>query len=98
PISPIPPAPRAKTRGRLAVGALVTALFGQLLAGTAVAAPEAAAPSAKAPSSGRIAWGPCESPSDQGALANFECATIKVPVDWKRPHGATIDLALARHL
>ncbi|KOG22334.1 proteinase, partial [Streptomyces viridochromogenes] len=33
-----------------------------------------------------------------GALANFECATIKVPVDWKRPHGATIDLALARHL
>ncbi|MGP4010568.1 alpha/beta hydrolase [Streptomyces sp. 4N124] len=90
--------PRAKARGRLAVGALVTALFGQLLAGTAVAAPaapETAAPSAQAPSPGRIAWEPCESPSGQGT---FECATVKVPVDWKRPYGATIDLALARHL
>jgi pimeloyl-ACP methyl ester carboxylesterase len=81
--------PRAKARGRLAVGALATALFGQLLTGTAVAAP-----SAETPSPGRIAWKPCASPSGQGT---FECATIKVPVDWKRPHGATLDLALARH-
>ncbi|UUU23734.1 alpha/beta hydrolase [Streptomyces sp. DSM 40750] len=81
--------PRSKARGRLAVGALVTALFGQLLAGTAVAAP-----SAKTPPPARMAWEPCESPSGEGT---FECATIKVPVDWKRPRGATIDLALARH-
>ncbi|MFE0254424.1 alpha/beta hydrolase [Streptomyces sp. NPDC059010] len=86
-----PPIPRAKTRGRLAVGALVTALFGQLLAGTAAAAPEAD----RTPSAGRIAWKPCEAAPGQG---EFECATIKVPVDWKRPHGATLDLALARHL
>ncbi|QOV36928.1 alpha/beta fold hydrolase [Streptomyces ferrugineus] len=75
--------PRVKARGKLAVGALVTTLLGQLLAGTAaVAAPE------------RISWEPCESPSGQGG---FECATVEVPVDWRRPHSATIDLALARH-
>ncbi|GGR42292.1 peptidase [Streptomyces aurantiogriseus] len=85
-----PRATRSQGRRRLAVGALVTALFGQLLAGTAVAAP-----SSKTPSPGRIAWQPCASPSGEGT---FECATLKVPVDWKRPHGATIDLALARHL
>lgn len=86
-----PPRPvRSKGRGRLAVGALVTALFGQLLTGTAVAAP-----SPESPSSGRIAWQPCPSPSGEGT---FECATLEVPVDWKRPRGATIDLALTRHL
>ncbi|WP_329343843.1 alpha/beta hydrolase [Streptomyces sp. NBC_01352] len=85
---PLPP--RRGGRRRLAVAALVTALFGQLLAGTAVAAP-----AAKTPAPGRIAWEPCESPSGEGT---FECATIKVPVDWKRPRGATIDLALNRHL
>ncbi|ULR48795.1 alpha/beta hydrolase [Streptomyces deccanensis] len=82
-----------QARRRLAVGALVTALFSQLLVGTAVAAP-----SAKTSSPGRIAWTPCEPSSDQGASGTFECATLKVPVNWKRPHGATVDLALARHL
>ncbi|MEU6918962.1 alpha/beta hydrolase [Streptomyces olindensis] len=89
-----PLAPRARTRSRLAVGALVTALFGQVLAGNAVAAPSPQAPAATTPSPGRIAWEPCASPSGQGT---FECATLKVPVDWKRPRGATVDLALARH-
>jgi pimeloyl-ACP methyl ester carboxylesterase len=27
----------------------------------------------------------------------FECGTLTVPVNWKKPRGATIDLALARH-
>ncbi|MGW0708516.1 alpha/beta hydrolase [Streptomyces sp. NPDC002643] len=40
-----------------------------------------------------MAWQPCESPYGEGT---FECATIEVPVDWERPHGDTIDLALAR--
>ncbi|MGR4850175.1 alpha/beta hydrolase [Streptomyces sp. LARHCF252] len=91
-----PPVPRVKRRGRLAVGALVTALFGQLMTGTAVAAPaaevKAETPLAGLP--GRIAWAPCESPSGEGS---FECATVEVPVDWKRPNGARFDLALARH-
>ncbi|MFI6038564.1 alpha/beta hydrolase [Streptomyces sp. NPDC051315] len=85
-----PPAARSKGRRRLALGALVTALFGQLLTGPAVAAP-----STGAPSPGHIAWKPCTPPSGEGG---FECATLTVPVDWKRPRGATIDLALARHL
>ncbi|HET6212870.1 MAG TPA: alpha/beta fold hydrolase [Micromonosporaceae bacterium] len=37
-----------------------------------------------------IAWAPC--PEDPTA----ECGTLRVPVDWDRPHGATFDLALAR--
>ncbi|MFJ4206484.1 alpha/beta hydrolase [Streptomyces sviceus] len=56
-----------------------------------------AAPSAQT-SPGRIAWTPCEPPSGKSDSATFECATIKVPVNWKRPHGATIDLALTRLL
>ncbi|MET7738066.1 hypothetical protein ABZT02_43265 [Streptomyces sp. NPDC005402] len=63
-----------------------------MLAGTAVAAPSVQT------SPGRIAWTPCEPPSGKSDSATFECATIKVPVNWKRPHGATIDLALTRHL
>ena len=85
--------PRAAARKRLAVGAVATALFGQLLAGTSVAAP-----SVESSSPGRIAWKSCEPPSGVSTSDKFECATLKVPVDWKRPHGATIDLALARHL
>ncbi|CAM5636688.1 peptidase [Streptomyces purpurascens] len=88
-----PRVPHARRIGRLAVGALVTALFGQLMTGTAVAAPSAE-DRAEALLPGRIAWAPCESPSGEGT---FDCATVKVPVDWKRPKGATFELALARH-
>ncbi|GAA0939182.1 alpha/beta fold hydrolase [Nonomuraea longicatena] len=38
----------------------------------------------------RIAWAPC--PDD----ATTECGTLKVPVDWDTPSGATVDLAVAR--
>jgi len=89
PHPPLPWHPRKNLRGILAVGALVTALSSQLLTGTAVAAP-----SAGTPSPGGIAWEPCESPTGQGV---FECGTLTVPVDWKKPHGATIQLALNRH-
>ncbi|MFI1703776.1 alpha/beta hydrolase [Streptomyces griseoruber] len=83
--SSYPPSPeRPKRRGRLAVGALATALFAQLLGGTSVAAP--------APEP--LTWQPCESPYGVGT---FECATLTVPVDRERPQGATVDLALARH-
>ncbi|MBP5889622.1 alpha/beta hydrolase [Streptomyces scabiei] len=79
---------KARTCSRLAVGVLITTLFGELLAGTSVAG----AP-AKAPTAGRITWKSCTSPD---GTAGFECATLKVPVDWKKPGGATIDLALNR--
>ncbi len=41
---PLTRLPRQKRRRRLTVGALVTVLFGQLLAGTAVATPAAKTP------------------------------------------------------
>jgi pimeloyl-ACP methyl ester carboxylesterase len=36
-----------------------------------------------------IAWAPCGD--------GLECASVPVPLDWSRPHGRTISLALARH-
>ncbi|MFF8191663.1 hypothetical protein ACF05L_12580 [Streptomyces bobili] len=69
---------------RPAVTALAATLFGQLLAGTATAAPQ---PPAPVPPTGRAVWEPCASPSGEGT---FECATVQVPVDWKRPRGATL--------
>lgn len=41
----------------------------------------------------RLVWTPCaEAPED----AAVQCATLRVPVDWSRPRGATFELALAR--
>jgi pimeloyl-ACP methyl ester carboxylesterase len=40
-----------------------------------------------------IAWGPCEP-----AGPRLQCARIRVPLDWDRPNGRTIQLALIRHL
>jgi len=38
-----------------------------------------------------ISWGPCTD------FPDGECATLRAPLDWRRPWGATVDLALARH-
>jgi pimeloyl-ACP methyl ester carboxylesterase len=40
-----------------------------------------------------IAWAECDPPG-----SGVQCATIRVPLDWDRPNGRTIRLALARHL
>jgi pimeloyl-ACP methyl ester carboxylesterase len=74
---------------------LVVTLTGAgVVAARAVADAETlAAPGAvSASSSSRpaLTWRPC--PED----ATAECTTLPVPVDWDRPHGPTIDLALAR--
>src|ERR1044071_6514516 len=44
------------------------------------------------------AWTP--EPIDWGTCADFpdgECGTLSVPLDWRRPAGPTVDLAVARH-
>lgn len=44
------------------------------------------------------AWAP--EPIDWGPCADFpdgECGTLSVPLDWRRPAGPTVDLAVARH-
>ena len=40
-----------------------------------------------------IAWGECDPPGP-----DLQCAKIRVPLDWDRPNGRTIRLALIRHL
>ncbi len=61
-----------------------------LLLVAAVAAPAAPAAATGPP---RLTWEPCaEAPQDPA----LTCATLTVPVDWSRPEGPTIELALAR--
>ncbi|MCX4728655.1 alpha/beta hydrolase [Streptomyces sp. NBC_01306] len=89
----------------LAVG--VTAMLAPAFAtSTATAAPATAASSTAAPASepsaargalGRYAkqkpqWKRCDADSP----AEFECATIKVPLDYRAPGGKRIDLAISR--
>ncbi|MCK2215668.1 alpha/beta hydrolase [Actinomadura sp. ATCC 31491] len=50
----------------------------------------AAASAAAATPQGGITWAPCEEEP------SAECGTLTVPIDWSRPDGPTIDLALAR--
>lgn len=38
-----------------------------------------------------LSWGPCD-----GAAEGFECATARVPVDYRRPAGLTLALAVTR--
>ncbi|MFJ6052550.1 alpha/beta hydrolase [Streptomyces sp. NPDC092307] len=65
----------------------VTALLGgapgaaRAAAGAAVGAPPVPVP----------AWGPCD-----GAEDGFECATARVPLDYRRPTGPTLALAVTR--
>jgi pimeloyl-ACP methyl ester carboxylesterase len=40
-----------------------------------------------------IAWGACDPP-----VRGVECAGVRVPLDWDRPRGRTVRLALVRHL
>ena len=40
-----------------------------------------------------IAWGECDPAGE-----DLQCAKIRVPLDWDRPNGRTIRLALIRHL
>jgi pimeloyl-ACP methyl ester carboxylesterase len=45
---------------------------------------------AAAVSGGPIKWKPCP------GVPAADCGTVNVPIDWSKPHGATIDLAVAR--
>ncbi|MCX5192438.1 alpha/beta hydrolase [Streptomyces sp. NBC_00249] len=69
----------------------VTALLG--------AAPGAATATAlAAPPVPVLSWGPCDgaAPGDPGD--GFECATAQVPLDYRRPTGPTLALAVTRRL
>ncbi|MCO5998487.1 alpha/beta hydrolase [Actinoallomurus rhizosphaericola] len=71
------------------------------LVGPVVAAPVAVAAPAKAqadPPVGGVAWSPCpdDDPVLGGLLKGLECGSLKVPLDYGRPHGRQITLALTR--
>jgi pimeloyl-ACP methyl ester carboxylesterase len=81
---------RPPRRGRIAVAA---ALTGVVTAGGAVASTAAGADAAKAP----LTWTACpDGTTGAGPLVPALCATLRVPLDYRRPHGATATLALAK--
>lgn len=65
-----------------------TALLAAIAAGAGLAA--GITGTVEAVASTGPGWGPC--PED----AKVQCATVAVPVDWSRPHGGTIEVAIAR--
>ncbi|MFJ1901497.1 alpha/beta fold hydrolase [Streptomyces sp. NPDC088115] len=62
-------------------------------AATAAVTGLAAAPAVHAsPQTAALRWAPCDDAANPGA----ECATLSVPVDWDRPDGPELGLAVAR--
>ncbi|UUY46690.1 alpha/beta hydrolase [Streptomyces yangpuensis] len=92
-----------------ALGSAATLLTGALAAGLLLAPPAAAAPAdrdirlpetlgvqiaaARAARSG-IDWKDC--PADWGLAAPIQCGRVKVPLDYAKPYGRTIDIAVDR--
>ncbi|MFE3766190.1 alpha/beta hydrolase [Streptomyces sp. NPDC059104] len=70
----------------------VTALLGSTPGG-ATAAPPAAVPPVPV-----LSWGPCRGEADDDPDDGFRCATARVPLDYRRPGGPTIPLAVTRRL
>ncbi|MBC6460028.1 alpha/beta hydrolase [Actinomadura sp. HBU206391] len=71
------------------------------LVGAAVAMPAGAAAvpaTASAGSAGSVAWAPCplNDPVLGGLLQGLDCGTLSVPLDYRKPHGRQIKLALSR--
>ncbi|MFF7094287.1 alpha/beta hydrolase [Streptomyces rubradiris] len=81
----------SRTASLLAAGA-AAAMVPVLLPATASAAPSAAADPLARYLAQKPAWHRCapETP------ASFQCATIKVPLDYSRPGGTKLDLAISR--
>ncbi|GLW62653.1 peptidase [Actinomadura rubrobrunea] len=73
---------------------LIAAALSTGIAGTAAAASADTGAAARQ----KIAWTACpdNDPILGGALKGLECGTIEVPLDYSRPHGKKIKLALTR--
>jgi pimeloyl-ACP methyl ester carboxylesterase len=76
----------------VAAAALAAGCVVALPAGDAVAG-GSGSPRAAGPVGAAIAWGACVPPGE-----GLQCARIRVPLDWDRPNGRTISLAVIRHL
>jgi pimeloyl-ACP methyl ester carboxylesterase len=71
----------------LAAGCVVALPVGDAVAGGS------GSPRAAGPVGAPIAWGACDPPGE-----SLQCARIRVPLDWDRPNGRTISLAVIRNL
>jgi len=76
----------------VAAAALAAGCVVALSAGAAVAS-GSGSPRAAGPVGAPIPWAACVPPGE-----GLQCARIRVPLDWDRPKGRTISLALIRHL
>ncbi|MGX1541738.1 alpha/beta hydrolase [Streptomyces adustus] len=70
---------------------------------TTSSGPSSSDASAKTPAlpasltSQKVAWGPCKATADSPAPGDdWQCARLKTPLDWAKPEGRTIDLAIIR--
>lgn len=63
------------------------------LAAVLLATPGGAAPADAAPSAPVLQWHTCHDLEQAG----FQCATADVPLDYRRPNGARINLSVIRH-
>src|SRR3954465_4642452 len=86
------PRPRAIIRS-VVVAVCAVAMTAGGAVSTAQAGPS---PDPAAPEAAGIAWTSCEPPfADDDQL---QCGKLSVPLDWDRPNGEHIDLAVIRHL
>jgi pimeloyl-ACP methyl ester carboxylesterase len=54
-------------------------------------------PAVAAPARPPITWTACPDDPDSPEPPDGECGTLRVPLEWNRPQGPAIDLAVARH-
>ncbi|MFI7706350.1 alpha/beta hydrolase [Nonomuraea sp. NPDC049480] len=67
-----------------------------LVAGVASADAAAVARKRPFPVAGTVDWGACPAVAGKAVNANIECATVRVPLDYRQPWGQSIKLALNR--
>ncbi|MER5937837.1 alpha/beta hydrolase [Streptomyces sp. NPDC001928] len=66
-------------------------------AASSAASTGSAAPLPSSLTSQKLGWGQCKATRDSPAPGDeWQCATLKTPLDWAKPDGTTIDLALIR--
>src|SRR3954453_18434045 len=85
-------------RPRAIIQSVVVAVCGVAMSAVGAVSTAQAGPSPgrPAPEAAGIAWTSCEPPfanDDQ-----LQCGKLSVPLDWDRPNGEHIDLAVIRHL
>jgi pimeloyl-ACP methyl ester carboxylesterase len=80
--------------GKLAAVAVGLGLLIAGLAGAAPAAASGAGPAQPRTHRARVHWGPCSNP--YLSTAHAQCGYLRVPLDYRRPGGPTIAVAVSR--